>query len=114
MSMDRYTLFCTESQTKKAIELGAPIQYASIMDIRLSRFVNTDKECYALPTAEQMIYWLEDQELIESIEISKQMVTWTGYIWLSMDRIKLQSFNSRKEATLAAIDAALEYLKKNK
>lgn len=107
--MEKYTIYCTLEQTKKALELGAPIKY--------------EHDCYGVPTspitptAEQMIGWLEEQECIKSIDVGKSSV-WDasvsghndgdGYIFCDT------CLYSRKEATLAAIDAALEYLSNNK
>ena len=82
--MNRYTIYCTEEQTKKALELGAPLNCCYHND----DFQNTIKigslHYVEIPTAEQMLGWLED------------------------------NYESRKEATLAAIDAALEYLINNR
>lgn len=62
------------------------------------------------PTAEQMIGWLEEQEEILGICIIRD------YGWFYQISIKnaprnfSATFHSRREATIAAIDAALEYL----
>lgn len=108
--MDRFTFFCTEEQTKKALELGAPIE----------------KVCHSLtkewenkiPTTEQMIGWLEEHKVFVQIDpilgvccgwyISSKGYNKYGYAF------KIKVCKTRKEATLAAIDAALEYLTNNK
>lgn len=113
-------------QTRKALELGAPIYYELECHINLGTLerepypyvkVNEDGEpILKTPTAEQMINWLEEQ--IDNIDIIKN----TNGKWLyllyqtnSSSHETKSGYPTRKEATLAAIDAALEYLeRKNK
>lgn len=123
--MDEYTIFCTEAQTKKALELGAPIpnhkldnHYAENLP---KLWFYKDGNCYQKTTAEQLIGWLEEQKDIGEILVSKdwdedELYTWTFDFYNGeYDHIgQGGSYNSRKEATLAAIDAALEYLTTNK
>lgn len=108
--MDKYKIPCTEEQTKKALELGAPINI----------FIHTSSESKGnykpigefidavIPTAEQMIGWLEEQDGIDEITVCK-----TGmWIW-GKNRTLIKgspNYSSRQESSLAAIDAALEYL----
>ena len=98
--MDQYIISCTEEQTKKALDLGAPID---------NRWIGKDPN----PTAEQMMGWIEEQGLSFSIY---QPNTWSYDIHeLPIKPIDFGSnYDSRKEATLAAIDAALGYLNSNK
>lgn len=134
--MDRYKILCTEEQTKKAIKLGAPIkiadtrdkysflpQYSDSTGCRTKKFEDAYKNCYCdetaaylIPTAEQMIGWLEEQESIISIEVIKCDGYWQGYVETTnyKDAIGRHGYSSRKGATIAVIDAALEYLTKNK
>lgn len=116
--MKKFTIYCTEGQTKKALELGA------LLDIFFDSEVlpETAKEynlyvykhkTYDIPTAEQMIGWLEEQEGIYDIHLLR---TADGE-WKYDVTTKCVSNNpmygrcrSRKEAMLAAIDAALDYL----
>lgn len=112
-----YTIYCTEEQTKKARELGAPIEIKTIeeapKDWQGKAYFTGMATCAKLPTTEQMIGWLEDV-FFNEIHIEQDVngfwnytIYWKGDInlfGLSME------YNSRKEATLAAIDAALEYL----
>ena len=104
--MERYTIYCTAEQTKKAIELGAPIE------IRKKHLCNVG--LIEKVTAEQMISWLEEQEGIKDIAIAQPF----HWVFIISDDICYHStgegFETRKEATLAAIDAALDYLSKNK
>ena len=117
--MNKYTIHCTEEQTKKALELGAPlIKY----NCYIHRFVNpcgVGKESYIIPTAEQMIGWLEEQENIKEVIIYCDV---TGLNWSfegykdngNYAFVSSNSYTSRKEATLAAIDATLKYLSNKK
>lgn len=70
--MDKYTIYCTFEQVKKALELGAPINlfckdymagHINYMGspIRIG-YVLIYKDLYYAPTAEQMILWLEEQK----------------------------------------------------
>lgn len=117
--MNNYIILCTEEQTRKAYELGAPLNF----DYHADDFQNAIKianKLYAeVPTAEEMLGWLEDQ-LFMYINISYYV---TGDYWCyhgvtngGHDSIcyNMTSYNSRKEATIAAIDAALDYLINNK
>lgn len=114
-----YTLFCTEAQTTKALELGAPIIELPFtttmpqMTCEKYGFFYNRKKCYQIPTAEQMLGWMEDQG-ITSIEITfSKEIKWKFEIF-GDDYDFNAPYNSRKEATLAAIDAALEYLTNKK
>ena len=96
--MKQYTIYCTPEQARKALGLGAPIEY---------KLKGTCKT----PTAEQMIGWLEEQGLhfdFEFITITCCMVQHNGTYLCN------PFTGTRKEATLAAIDAALEYLSQTK
>lgn len=121
--MNRYTIPCTEEQTKKALELGAPLyrlygtgfsDYSDYIDM----LIISDTETYAIPTAEEMVGWLEKQKIFVYIEpcfdiscswhIASKGYNKYGYV------SDTKVCKTRKEATLAAIDAALEYLLNNK
>ena len=64
--MNKYTIYCTEEQTRKAVELGAPIElyYGGEYESEL-----IDGIRYITPTAEEMIGWLEEQGDILNIDI---------------------------------------------
>lgn len=103
--MKIYTISCTEEQTRKALQLGAPLDTWGFAREPI------------IPTAEQMVGWLESQEGIYDIHLLrtadgewKYDVT-TKYV---SDKSMYGKCRSRKAATLAAIDAALEYLKNKK
>ena len=116
--MEQYTIYCKREQTKKAFELGAdltPCRGAKKNFIFASnRFNSQLSEKYCIPTAEQMLGWLEEEEKVREICIQRYG-DWVYQIYIYPDILLDKSgFDSRKEATLAAIDAALEYLTNQK
>lgn len=107
-TLNDYTIYCTSEQVKKALELGAQIKY------KLERLIDS---CFkpVIPSAEQMIGWLEGQEGISEIKVMRN----NGWGFQLSSRKHYEEkfecgFHSRPEATLAAIDAALDYLIQNK
>lgn len=119
-TMGLYAIYCTEEQTKKALELGAPIEVlytkADYQQKRPTISIKGEFVDYAyfVPTAEEMIGWLENQGLYFSIECIGNYVyeVWTK----DTDKIVIiinSCVHTRKEATLSAIDAALEHLNEN-
>lgn len=120
--MNIYTIYCTEEQTKKALELGAPIENHPMFrygDNNIPKYVHRNdfnKDCFSYtPTAEQMINWLEEQKIYFSITCIGDYVY---EVWIKDNNnngkvIVNSCVPSRKEATLAAIDAAFEYLSNN-
>lgn len=106
--MKNYTIFCTEQQMRKALELGAPIATKRI----ICRIEVDIPNKLIIPTAEQMIGWLEEQINFIGV-IRQENNTWLYIIYPennSNKNITIKGFSSRKEATLAAIDTALGYL----
>lgn len=111
--MDRYTIFCTEEQTKKAFELGAPMvkvqgfvdKYPQVMWISKVGYI------VAIPTAEQMLGWLRSQGYRFCINDLEEPTHWESTI---DGLFAVGELSAPKEATLAAIDVALDYLIKNK
>ena len=114
--MNKYTIYCTPSQAKKALELGAPIQKASIKDIRLERYVYIGDELFTFPTAEEMAGWLEERGVYVETKVNQRTDGVTNFVYnvicgsYSSLNNEVIFFDTRKEAILAAIDAALEYL----
>lgn len=116
--MEQYTIYCTNKQTNKALELGAPIE----VDFQFNyKTVIINKKAYIVPTAEQMIGWLERQGLviIDTFIVTDLIYdhpSWYSYRlrfpW-GKEKYNEIKYNSRREATLAAIDAAFDYLSKN-
>lgn len=114
--MDKYKIHCTPEQTKKALELYAPIEAQQYIGGQLCEnwFADKDK-CYKIPTAEEMIGWLEDQGIQISIIFNYQVNPKRWNYDLDNNKIILFEHNSIgystcKEATLAAINAALNFL----
>lgn len=113
-TMDKFSIPCTEEQTKKAFELGAPLDIGEGKRTVLCRYqnYNTYKRC-VIPTTEQMINWLEEQDI--SVEITRFDGELRGFEYHLFGIKSCKAlFSSRKEATIAAINEALEYLTKNK
>lgn len=121
--MNRYEIRCTPEQAKKALELGAPIK------IECFSTATEDHWHEVIPTAEQMISWLEEQGLFIEINTHRPdriCADWskTIYTFSVVDKFmvihkhggytRTVHYPSRKEATIVAIDAALEYLTQNK
>lgn len=112
MNMEEYTIYCSAEQTKRALKLGAPIKNV--------HYNNDGGYEYAdNPTAEQMLEWLKTNGFVFGItdyndgfndhvfwRVSNQFdKKW----YVADDKLK-----DPKEAVLAAIDAALDYLKNKK
>lgn len=120
--MDRFTIYCTPEQTKKALELGAPIGKVRISGRDTSRPVfytddtnkNTECDAYYIPTAEQMIGYLEEKYSLHFLTGIDDEDKFFFNVYHTEGYIEVRGCNSRKEATLAAIDATLEYLANNK
>ena len=118
--MDRYTIYCTEAQTKKALELGAPIKTYKPIIINSKAGGSFTTPTIETVTAEQMIGWLEEQRL--GIDVTSDNYGYEWSVWVKKEHSRTLSFvaenqdyiDSRKEATLAAIDAALDYLSNKK
>lgn len=107
--MKEYTIYCTPSQTKKALELGAPIisiPFGAYFCTPDNYFIYND---FAIeePTTEQMINWLEKKGFYFRLDTSGCSVE------IDFNCIIEKVNVPRKEATLAAIDVALEYLTNN-
>lgn len=103
--MDKYTLYCTEPQACKALELGAPIERFDVSSIE-------GRSIYNYPTAEQMIGWLEEQDIFININhIRAGYGSWIKTISTNENISEnLGYVPTRKEAMLNAIDRSLEYL----
>lgn len=125
--MEQYTIYCTAEQTEKALKLGAPIKINHWPPINGENFMwlsppedaivwDNSTNCL-IPTMGQMLGWLEEQESIQEIYVSKNPYAWFYSVFNDCgEDISLndESFSTRKEATLAAIDAALDYLSNKK
>lgn len=127
-----------KSRQKKAYELGAPIKktypYTNVNAIWAEGYIelnhgyvdSSDRATFTLlkvPTAEQVIEWLlHEHDIICDVCPRNGCfgTTWFAFRFTEFrsKRKKYESdakdYGSRKEATLAAIDAALDYLSKEK
>lgn len=121
-----YSISCTAAQTQKALKLGAQIDTIGctrgeipLLDDYVELVVMDDNTSIIgeIPTAEEMIGWLEEKGIF--IEIKRFLGRYTFILFKIYEHgeinfsIRCQDFPSRKETMLAAIDAALEYLQKN-
>lgn len=116
--MNKYTIYCTEEQTRKAFELGAPLEEAkSLIDAqdRKHLMLENNRGGFYLPyipTTAQMIGWLEEQGVLVDVE----MRTGIAYVYDRKNKVHVKTItiHSRKEGTFVAIDTALEYLENKK
>lgn len=107
--MDKYTIYCSDEQTKKAIEFGAPIETKRVIQGYEVDIPSHPKH----PTAEQMIGWLDEiGQTIEVCRLDEGTTDW--YINVNDVQVSADCYPSRKEAVLAAIDFALNFLGKYK
>lgn len=113
--MNRYTIPCTAEQTKRALALGAPI--TNIHTVCNDGITKEWK--LVIPTAEQMMGWLRTKGfafgITEYNDHFNDHVSWR--VANNQDKKWYISDNKSKdikEAALAAIDAALDYLSDNK
>lgn len=124
--MNTYTIYCTPEQTKKALELGAPI-IENRSESQTLPVCKVGLTYYIVPTVEQMIGWLRKKHYVHiriDCEGSENYVTQLQFINSSKDLdvvnksykgiIGHPGFPSSEEAALSGIDAALEYLTNNK
>lgn len=115
-NMNEYTIPCTKEQACKAQKLGAPIRVTINWSLDSNcKLVNNGVDGFVLPTAEEMICWLETT-IFEEINIQRFANFWEYNVYLTDDDLISHNghYKSRTEATLAAIDAALEYLTNKK
>lgn len=123
--MDKYKIYCTAEQTKKAFELGASIEFEQtiVHDWSTGKPVPypdiaTDKDGEPIlikPTAEQMIGWLiKEHGILPVIDMANSVSFECGFASMIKMENNVKRFvgiySSPEEATLAAIDAALGYL----
>lgn len=114
--MEKYKIYCTGEQTAKAFGLGAPIEYAKVIDTMSGKSIRipaNNGDFYCIPTAEEMINWLENKGLLISTTALNTPDN-PIYDYSINSEESWTTFSSRKEATLAAIDAALDYLEEQK
>lgn len=108
--MNNCTIYCTETLTKRALKLGAPIStHWSIM---------TNNWIYDNPTTEQMVGWLIKHGILPVIDMANSASFECGFASMIKMENNIKQFigvyPTPKEAIFAAISAALEYLEKLK
>ena len=110
--MNKYTIYCTSEQTKRAYELGAPIEKPSN-----SLFESLENK---IPTTEQMCGWLREKYNIHVYVLQCQNLTYipqgnicnNGVTTQLFDWDYEEYFDSYQQAIHIAIDTALKYLEK--
>lgn len=117
--MKEYKIYCTDEQTQKAYNLDAPLEIASDVNKHTVLCRKRQYHTYAeivIPTGEEMIGWLENHKNITAIEITHFGSHWFAHVTTTTPGCSLcmDCFQTRKEATLVAIDMALNYLIKQK
>lgn len=123
--MFKFRNYCTKEQVEKALRFDAPIVKAEHLQDLFNRkycFIDGIQPAIITPTSEEMIGWLEEMGVLVDINpINGLHFNWilrtkeldegsNQLMWESQYTTPKREYNSRKEATLAAIDAALEYL----
>lgn len=111
--MNSYTIYCTSEQTKKALELDAPLYRLSMSvdDSHLrDKSIRVEEQDelvdYAIPTAEQMIGYLRTRGFKFSFDDIY------NYWAVSYD-LKIINKGNSNNKELDAINTALEYLSNN-
>lgn len=111
--MNRFTTSCTEEQTRKALELGAPI-IADTQEIKFASLngLPFDVDRVVIPTTEQMLGWLRSQGFRFKIEELSDTIV--AYRATFSNWYKCGQSNTPNGATHAVIDIALGFLSKIK
>lgn len=119
--MQKYSIHCTETQARKALELGAPIEVQEYISSTIplpKDWFPICNHCFHIPTAEQMIGWLRKEKglFVEPYLNGECCYSFSPIVSTKEDGeiIHLEAEDDPDKATLAAIDAALEYLINNK
>lgn len=112
--MDEFTIYCTAEQTRKGLELGAPIckcaKDNNDPDLTVDGWGSFDGYWLLIPTAEQMIGFIATKGVFVGVAWDYINKKWESYTHVKNKMIGCDNYNSREEATLAAIDEALDYL----
>lgn len=125
--MKKYEIYCSEEQSEKAYKLGAPLNKAYRQDGTRKLWYTLpyndpnwqNCDAYYIPTAAQMIGWLESKKGLKyfcvekdyDLESEKYSDTYSWrVVFNDTSFFSEDCYETRQEATIAAIDAALEYL----
>lgn len=119
--------FITKEESKRLVDKARLENRIEEYENELAKYHQTiiGDMVYCYPTAEQMISWLEEQGMLIDVSfIGTDKPKMQGdkiFIYHVFDLNEWKElipfsriYSSRKEATLASIDAALEYLSNNK
>lgn len=116
--MEEFTIYCTPEQTRKALELGAPLNSC----YHNGDFQNTIKigslHYVEVPTAEQMINWLRIKHKVFCNVIDEYSHGIENFIYyIEVNKGHNDIFRSRHEyelshdkAVMCVINLALKYL----
>lgn len=117
--MQDYTQYCTAEQTHKAYDLNAPLVYYPMHDNSIATFdcieiVNEFGKQFkaAIPTTQQMINWLRNQDYIFRIDDGYENTCVT--VFKKDENVIFIKALTKDKAELAAIDAALNHLEQKK
>lgn len=115
--MNRYSIYCTPYQTKRAYKLRAQIVNVSNCGIPSNApFFEINGCDFYIPTAEQMCGWLREKGFVAHAFASDMKVKYHGEVDIIEDGLSGaifgDDFDTYEQAILAAIDAALDYLEK--
>lgn len=116
-----YTIYCTEEQTRKALGLGAPIEFIKVGKGKPCHYITSKEKrgYYVIPTAEQMVRWLEEQGCITYvypvIKDGQEVLSARIKVMYKSGSLNLLcGYDKGYSVILTAIDAALEYLENKK
>lgn len=115
-TMNDYTCHCTEEQTRRAYELGAPIEKNYCETLNQTTSFSVDDMYLVIPTTQQMVNWLRDKfGVLVVTKYNSEKKVYFGCIKKFGDFAYIgvtDGYFSYDRAELAAIDAALDYLEK--
>lgn len=117
--MNQYTIYCTKEQALRAYMLGAPLEeekpYAQIVEVGIAKgeFGQSVGVYKCIPTAEQMCGWLSEKGFDVSHVSSLDMSYFKTFCWYNSKEISDDiRYKTLKEAILASINIALDYLER--
>lgn len=121
-TMQDYELRCTAEQTRRAYELGAPLEEQCIGNNNVDLDSISVSNGYGgsiyliIPTTQQMMGWLREQGVnayaaFEGVNMYLP-ICFVGDSVYQEDIAQYLIYKKPEQAELAAIDAALDYLEK--
>lgn len=115
--MQDYSIYCTKEQTERAYKLGALIsKVVENFNAIPTCYIDKSNTLYEIPTAEQMCGWLRAKGFRFYIAEYEDHIFWRASNnqdkrWYVFGDNKPKDY---KESIIAAIDAALDFLEKQK